>query len=220
MRILTLIFLLCCSSVLLAQDQSLGPDGENDPTTVGQGNDTNCTVTFCDAADCHLDVDEDPASPTSTELVTETAADTIKFTFPTPSANVSTVTDDQNVDVNFTRASTACVEASGGTNPTYTLTLFCNGVSKLAIATNTAITGLDQRDASNTFTYTTDGDCDAAGANVEIQVTLNRAGGGGNRRHAALNTIQWEVTHAVAGRTRRFITKLEHQTGDHHASVP
>ena len=202
-RLLLIAVLLLVAVPAFAQDQSLAPTGENNDATVGVGNDTDCSVTFCDAAACDDEVDDDPASPDALELVTDTNNAIIIFTFPTPSANPSTAAGAQNVDVNFTRT-LDCVESSDGTDPVFSLTLYCSGVSKLAITTNQAITAEDERDSTNTFTYTTDGDCDAAGVNVEIGVTLGKGGGGGSLRRASLNAIEWEVTHVAAGgRTRR-----------------
>ncbi len=199
-----LIFLLLAAPAF-AQDERRAANDENNDATVHVGNDTDCTGTTCDSTNCSTEVDDDPASPDALELVTETLNDTIRFDLQDPTSNPSEGANAQTIEVSMTTTTTSCVESAPTTsNPTYNITTYCNDVAKTGMvsANTVAITGLDQLDTYN-FTYAPDGDCDAAGANLQIHLALGRAGGGGARRHAAVGAVSWDVTWASAVRRRQ-----------------
>ena len=186
-------------SPALAQDESLAPDGDEENANWFQDDNTACTASLqCDTVACDASINELPASPDDVVVATITNNNTIFFDFPTPTANPSTVLNDQAFEVVVSRCTGSCVEDAGGTNPNYDLVRFCNGVNKGDIVTGQAVSSLDQL-LTHTWTHTTDGDCDAAGANVQIGIQNHQAGGGGNRRHVCVEAFEWEVTHAVAG---------------------
>jgi hypothetical protein len=197
------LLLLLLAAPLVAQDQSLAPDDASADTTWQPDNNADCTATDCGTDTCEDHVGTAPPSDDDVVLTTATNNDVMVFDFPTPSANPATTASAQNFDIIMSRCTEGCVEAAAGTDPNFDLEMLCSGVSKTTIFSAQSITTLDERDATNTWTYTPDGDCDAAGANVQMRITIHRAGGGGNRRYPCIEEVEWEVTHAVASTRSR-----------------
>lgn len=182
-----------------SQDQSLAPDGDEENALWFQDDNSACTASLqCDTVACDASVNELPASPDDIVVASVTNNNRIHFDFPTPSSNPSTSASAQTFEVVISRCTSVCVEDAGGTDPNYDIELLCNGISKGDIASAQAVTGLDQL-LSHAFTYTVDGDCTPDGANVQVGIQNHQAGGGGNRRHACVEAVEWEVTHAAAG---------------------
>ena len=193
--------------VALAQDQSLGPDGEDGSTDVySDVSAAACSSsTACSATTCETDVDEGAdAGGDDLDVCTETNGGTIRFTFPTPSANPSTAAGAQTIDLimSCTDADTDNAEDCTG-SPSFSVEIYCNGAALTTPQTpysGQAISTVDS-DFSTTFTFDTT-DCAADGSDLEFHFTLSRSGGSpGNRRWAAIEAVEWEVTHAVGGAT-------------------
>jgi hypothetical protein len=140
------------------------------------------------------------------DVCTETQDSTIRFSFDPPSSDPATGAGAQTIDLimSCTDADTDNAEDCTG-NPTFSVELYCGstptGTSPFSA---TAITAVDQ-DHSTTFTYPAG--CATDGSNLEFHFTLGRSGGSpGSRRWAAIEAVEWEVTHATAGPARRVIS--------------
>jgi hypothetical protein len=199
------ILLLLFPLSAFAQDQVLNPDGDEENAAFRINGGGVCS-TRCDAFACDTQVDEGHASPDG-NIVTQggAAGQTMFFDFPTPSANPSTSAGAQNFDITVSRCDSVCDESAGGTDPTYDIAILCNGVLKTTINTAVTITGLDQNDATNAWTFTSDGDCPADGSTVQVRFTSGRAGGGGSRRWACIEAVTWDVTHASAATAQAIV---------------
>jgi hypothetical protein len=191
--------LLLLAPVAFAQDQLVYPDtDDNDASWV------NNAGTACNATTCDDDIDEAAASPDNNVLSTITTGDTTLIGFATPSSSPSTAAAAQAFEIVMSRCTEATpgVEDAGGTDPTYDLSLYCNGSSVTTLATGVTVTSLDQADK---YTWQLTGACASDGSDVEAFVTVTRAGGGGNRRYPCIETIEWEVTYASASTRQRII---------------
>jgi predicted CxxxxCH...CXXCH cytochrome family protein len=177
-----------------AQDQSLPPDGENNPADV-----FNDGRTACNAAACNLDVDEGAdAGGDDLDLCTDTQNATILFTFPTPSANPDGAANAQTLDLIMTRTDDdgTCNDNAGGGDPDFTVELYCNGSPTGVTPFNAAIISAVDQDHTATFTFPAA--CAADGSDFEILVTMGRSGGSpANRRWAGIEAVEWEVTHST-----------------------
>lgn len=203
-RLHPILFLLgfLLAAAAFGQDETLAPDGENNSTTWRQAN-TACLLA-CDMFACDDQIDE-AFGASDNEYVSHGNNGVIIFDFPTPAASPSTATNAQAFRFVLTKClSTTCAEDTGGSDPTYDVDWMCGGVAKGTLASGVGVTGADQDD-SYAFTYATDGDCDAAGANVQFQITGHWVGGGSNRRAVCLDIAGWEVTHAAAGGRRVLV---------------
>ena len=199
-RLKALLIVLACSGLMgqgynvpfaRGTDQLLSPDDASAAVAVAwrDDNGSDCTGENCFTYACEANVDEDPASPDGNLVATNAVSDdTQRFLFPTPVCNPSTLTGDQFVRVMMSRCAT-CVEDSGGDDPNYDVSLSCAGTFKFNIATGVDVTGLDQV-SLHSFTYTTDAQCDAAGANIEIGINNNSSAD----REVCLEAIQLGVT--------------------------
>lgn len=203
------MILLLLPVLAWGQDQSLAPNGENGPSDVYSDitGDVCTNSTACSATTCETDVDEGAdAGGDDLEVCTATQNATIRFSFPTPSANPDTGTNAQTIDLimSCTDADTSPNSEDCTGDPTFSVELYC-GASPTAVLpfSGTAITAVDQ-DHSTTFTYP--GACASDGSDLEFHFTLGRSGGSpGSRRWAAIEAVEWEVTHAAAGGARRVI---------------
>lgn len=197
-----LALLLLVAAPAWAQDQELTPDGENNPTDVFAD---NCT-TACNATTCNTDVDEPFASSDDVENKSITNNATILYDFPTPSANPDTGTNQQSIDIEVSRCDddAGCTERTGGTDPTYTVEVYCNGsalTTPQVIQSAVAVTGLDQTATNVTFTFDTT-DCAADGSDLQMLYTFGQSSGSpANRNWPCIDVIEWNVTHASGGPT-------------------
>lgn len=201
MRLAALVVALLLPLVSFAQDESLAVDNDlNDPTwSLGAA---SCGGTACSSTNCALNINEVPTSPDNLIVATETDADTMELTFPPLAANPSEAADAQAFEVTLSKCRN-CEENPTGADPNYDLVLFCGGTEKLTVVSAQTITGNDVN-ATHTWTFTDDVDCDADGGNVEITVRSNPVGSGGNKRHICIEAVEWEVTHVAAGGARRM----------------
>ena len=193
-------FLLLIPSLAFAQDQSLAPDGEHGPSAVFSNiTAAACsTGTACAAAACETEVDESPDSGDNLYLCTETTNAVIRFTFPTPSSDPDTGTNAQAIDLimSCTDADTDNSQSCLG-SPTFSLELWCGGSATGVSPFNGVSIAVDS-DHSATFTYP--GACATDGSDLEFHFILGRSGGSpGDRRWAAIEAVEWEVTHAAGG---------------------
>lgn len=204
MRSRLLIALLLLVPVAgFAQDQTLPPTSDL-VDSAAMFNSTSTCATACSTTDCAAAIDELPSIDGVTVTAIATTGDrTMRVTFDTPSSDPSATADAQTMDIRISRCVVACTEATGGTNPTATAEVYCNGSLHQTLYTAVAITGLDQ-DQSTTWTH--GGACATDGSDVELRLTVLHAGGGGNRRWSCIEAVEWEVTHATAGRSRRFMS--------------
>ena len=212
-RLLLALFLL--AAPLAAQDQSLAPNQDHAPTSAWNNSSASSSCagsTACSnsSTNCTLNVDESPQSADGNIAATASNNQWVGFHFPTPTSSPSTTTDDQTFDITMSRCNASCEESSGGTDPSYDIEWGCTDddvtVTSTSIATNQTITSLDMN-TSHTWTFSAaSGECvgNSDGNNVIIELKNNQAGGGGNRRHACVEAVEWEVTHAAAGAPRRL----------------
>ena len=203
MRTLLLATLLLFPLVSFAQDENRIPDDDDEENSWRIENGSDCTANACNAADCHLRVDELPASPDGELTATDIDANSIRFGFQNPTSNPSEAANAQAFEIVVSKCKT-CVENAAGADPNYDIFMACNGTDKETIATNQTVTGLDQTTTWN-WTFTADGDCTANGSTVQVKITNHQNGSGGNRRHVCIETLEWEVTHASAAARRLFI---------------
>lgn len=187
------LFLLLLAAPLAAQDQNLGPDGEDGPVLwfLTDGG------TTCNTAACDAEVNELASAPDDAEVNTATNNGVILFDFPTPSADPDSGTDAQTFQVISDRCNASGSVQSGGTDPNFDLELWCNG-SKIGADLVTGQVISDVTNQSNSFTWTLTGGCASNGSDVQVLWQNHQAGGGGNRRHSCIDVIEWEVTHASA----------------------
>lgn len=178
-----------------AQDQVLQPDGEDNPTDVF----TDACTTACNAAACDDDVDEGQGSADGLEVSTTTQNATIQFDFPTPSSAPGEGASAQAFDLVMSRCDddASCTERTGGTDPAFSAEVRCNGtiITGGTLFSGQAITTTDQLH-TGTWTFNTT-DCASDGSDVQVFVTLTRAGGGANRNYACIEAIDWDVTWAA-----------------------
>ena len=211
-RLLALLLLLI-PSLALAQDQILAPNGEDGPSTVFNNvTGAACsTSTACSSASCELDINEGVAGGADgLKLCTETQNDTIRFSFPTPSSAPNKGTNAQTIEIIMSCTYAKDLNQNDCTgNPTFSVELYC-GSSPTAVLpfSGVAITAVEQNH-STTFTYPAT--CAADGSDLEFQFTLGRSGGSPtNRRWAAIETLDWEVTYvAAAGGARRRVWVIQ-----------
>lgn len=194
--LITCAVLLGVTGTLHAQDETLVPTGatesaNNDCTTgtapgtldegVSGGGDY-CTSTTCAA---------NPTNDTSWTL-----------TFDTPAENPSTDTNAQS----FAATVKSC--ASGGTDPTCRLDLYCNG-SLVESGSDQTISSSSGQDIGETFTFD-DGSCDPTGADLELRVYCTASGGTpSGRRTGDLDAVVVAITYATAGGAPRRIIQFE-----------
>ena len=202
-RLLTSALLLLAAP-LVAQDQSLAPDDDRETGTWEVGA-ASCGGAACNAAACDDEVDELPASPDGNIAATITNNAAMWFDFPTPSSNPSTSAAAQNFDITVSRCgdeagANQCSPLTGGNDPSYDIAIMCGNVVKTTIATSVDVTGLDQNDSSNTWTFTSDGDCNADGSTVRVRIkNIRSAGAAADRRDVCIEAVAWDVTHVSAG---------------------
>ena len=195
---MAVLFLL--AAPLAAQDQSLGPDGDSGTSTIFED---NCS-TGCNTGQCWDDINEAYASSDDVMTRTVTNGATIIYDFPTPSANPSTSTDAQSLDIEVSRCDddASCTERTGGSDPSFSLAIYCNGsplTTPQVLFSGQAVTGIDQTHAGTTFTFDTT-DCATDGSDLQVFVTYTRSGGSAaNRNWACVDVIEWNVTHGAAG---------------------
>lgn len=206
-----LTLLLFVAAPAWAQDEDLAPNGENNPSDVYDNGGTNA----CNTVACDDEIDEDPDSAVDDLEVcfhTNTSA-TIRFDFPVPANAPDTGTNAQTVHLIMDRSEdgdaggdsgTSCVEDTGGNDPSFSLELYCNDTATGTLVwSGQNITATDQS-WSSTFTYP--GACATDGSDLQFHVTLIRSGGSPSaRRWAAIEAMEWEVTWAATGRTRRML---------------
>ena len=183
-RWLLALFLL--AAPLTAQDQTLEPTGtvsetNSDCTTSNAHTRTsdNSDATFCDGG---------TGSPAESY--------NLLMSFGTPTSSPSTITDDQAF---LCRAEKSDTTAGNG-DPTFTMELFCAGVSVEVGGTHT-VTG-----AVSEFTeaFTFGGSCTADGSDAEIRVNVVRVGGGpSGRRSIDIMDCDWDVAWAAAASRSR-----------------
>lgn len=202
MRRWPIVALLLLAAPLAAQDESLPPDGNS--STSGWGLSSDACATRCNTAACHDEIDEGIGASDNLFVGMPSNNTLIRYTFPTPSATPSTAASAQSFRVVHTKCTTGCAEDTGGSDPTYTIALVCAGVTKATLASGVSITAADDDD-THAFTYTPDGDCDAAGANVEAAITGAFVGGGASRRTPCTDILVWQVTHASAAARRVIV---------------
>ncbi len=185
-----LILLLLSSSLCLAED--VLPNDEDNPSAWGDSTGSFC-ATLCDSTNCSVDVDDDPQSPTSDLNATITDS-SIRYEFATPTDDPSLTTDAQTIEIaTIKMGNLTCNVVAGGGSPLFTVDFSCGGVNKENLVTDQALSS-DTQLNTYTFTYINDGDCDAAGANLQILVAVLKGGGGPNQRRAAIEAIRWVAT--------------------------
>ncbi len=213
MRYLPLtLALLLLATPTWADTESLQPTDEDSSATIGDGIGTGCAA-LCDAQNCALLIDEDPDTPAGTKADSiaslSASADAQLYVMEDPVLNPTTGAAEQTikvaVDITDRDPSTACNDVlTGGTAPVYNINLFCGAVDKGAIVTGQTVTGAATN--SHTFTYAPDGDCDAAGANVQIQFAHDgSAGAAASRRSVRLDALEWVASTAASGRRRLLV---------------
>jgi hypothetical protein len=194
MRYLAILLLLLAAPLSAQVSENVIPDNDN--------NDANWRLdnggTACSSADCAAEIDESPASPDGLEPNTATNNDAWLISFATPST-CTAPGGTQTFDTVMSRCTTGGVEAAGGTDPNYDIAISCNGVTQATIASVVTISSVDQRTA---HTWAWDTDCASDGSDVEVLITIRRAGGGDNRRYPCVEAIEWECEQPAAGGRR------------------
>lgn len=182
-----------------AQDESMIPTG------TAESNNNSCST-----ANAHTTCDDDPDSPgadwctASTCAANPTNATSWRFTFNTPATAPSFGTNAQTFDAYVK----SC--ASGGTDASCTLDLYCNGslvTTGPTVHTVSSSTGVK---ISQTHTLVGGGTCATDGSDVELRVTCTATGGTPSaRRTVDLNAVEWDVTYASAGDQMMLIGRRE-----------
>lgn len=189
MRTTLALVVLLLAAPLLAQDQTLEPSGTVSETN-GDCTTSDAHTRTSDNSDATLCDGGDGSGAENYNLL---------MSFDTPSANPSTVTDDQEFQCRAQKSSTA-----GNGDPSFTMDLFCGGVLRVAGNSKT-VTSTSPVEFSDLFTFPS-ADCAADGSDAEIRTDISRAGGTpGGRRSVDMIDCDWDVTHAVAGGARRVI---------------
>ena len=193
--------------VAFGVDENLAPDGENGPTNVFN---TGLT-TACSATTCEGEVDEDADGAADNFIVCTEATDpTIRFDFPQPSLNPSTATNAQALDLIMTSTDDdgACTEDAAGTDASFTAELYCNGSATGVVPFSFVTIATEDEDHRANFTFP--GACASNGSDFQVLFTLHGSGGSpAGRRWAAIEAVQWEVTHAAVGGARRRTLVIE-----------
>jgi hypothetical protein len=200
--------LLLLAAPAWAQDQTLVPgDSGGDASNETDVFDDACAAA-CNAVACEAELTDTVGSPDGLHVSSTTDNATILFDFPTPSANPSTTAGAQALHMVVSRCDddASCSERSGGGDPDFTATLFCNGTTTATtVWAAETVTAMDQTKGPATFTFP--GACASDGSDFQVQVTFGRSGGSpANRNWPCIDVLEWEVTHAAAGATRRIFS--------------
>src|SRR5210317_699371 len=90
----------------------------------------------------YTDIDEDYSSPDGTCVYTATTGATLTISMATPSGDLSTATNAQEVAIYLRKFNTSGTEDNGGGDPLYTLEVSTdNFTESTTLATDIAITG-------------------------------------------------------------------------------
>lgn len=189
-RILFPVILFLLALPVAAQDETLQPDAENNPSTVLND---SCS-TACNATTCDDDVDEGQGSADGLEVSTLTNNASIIFDFPNPASNPS---GSQTMDLVMSRCDddASCTERTAGTDPPFSAWITCNGTDDTQIFNAQAVTTTDELH-QGAFTFPAA--CAADGSDLGVRILLARAGGGGNRNYSCIEAVDWDVTWASA----------------------
>ena len=190
------IWPVSCAAPFGPPDEELAPDSASTLLSFWW-HDYTATCTdgeSCLSGNCYLSVDESPQSPDGILAASTRSPEIEHFGFPVPAASPSLATNAQVFEVVMTRCDVDCLEAAGGTDPTYDIRFSCLGVLKETIATGIPITSLGQVDR-HAFTFVSDVNCAADGGTVELGIVVHNAGAGGDLRRPCVDVVEFEVTY-------------------------
>ena len=208
-----LVLLLLFALPAWAQDQTLIPTGDDDATMSSEGytdiSDSGCTNECWDSDACYLHLDEDPSGVGDNAIVASTVENEQGiFTFNTPTSPPSQTALAQTFNLSVSECDDgSCVESSGNGEPTVWVYLWCNGVEIVAVLQGGTLEN-DEEDEYVTIDWTfpgSGGGCADDGSDVAIGLNVSTGGGGSNERHICYEAVEWEVTWASEGRSRRAI---------------
>ena len=143
------------------------------------------------------DIDDDPDAPDGDTnwtggngWLTTNASNSVLLvttTNPTNGANIDTAANAQTIKV-FLRKN-----ATGGSNPTFTLEVHDSGGLHETLATDVAVTT-----AGTLFTYTWTAAGISSPNDIQINLVSTKGGGGPNERNVEVDAVRWEMAYTGA----------------------
>ena len=132
----------------------------------------------------------DILNPDANWLTTNASSSVMRNSFGSPTGNPNTGVGLQKIGVRLRK------DASGGGDPTFTLTLEEGGTLVTTLATDVTVTTIGD---GTYFSYTWDAVnlSTADGSDVEVRIVGTKGGGGPNERNLEVGAVEWNVDYSA-----------------------
>jgi len=138
----------------------------------------------------NIDEDIDTTAPDGALLYAPSDNTTVRITFPTPSGDPTTGTDDQQIRVMVGKQDAGAKSTSGG-DPTLDLYIYENGTSRVTLATAVDVYAAVGNDGILSYNWTYSGFTNSDGSGVELYLSNTKGGGGPNERNCYVESVEW-----------------------------
>lgn len=157
------------------------------------------TFTSVGFVGAYTNIDDDPDSPDGNWLTHDDATDnkTLLASFASPTGgNPTAGADLQEFRVLLRKVNSAGTPDAGGGDPAYSIYLYEEGAEQSLLGSAGTITTTGEVVSR---TWDASGLAGIDGSQVEIYVTVDKAGGGPNQRWGEIGAIEWNATVSATG---------------------